>query len=203
MVVRGKTNFDAPLRWRAAKVILTCSWSDWFHENADPWRNEAWEVIRRCPQCVFQILTKRPERILDCLPEDWPLPNVWLGVSVEYQRWADLRIPLLTTVPAAVRFLSCEPLLGPVDLRPSLASGAIGWVIVGGESGGPPDRRLVELRNGKWLPKPEALQWVRSIRHHCIEAGVPFFFKQFGGPRPTSGGRLLDGHEWNQMPPVF
>lgn len=200
VVVRSRTNFEAPLRWRMSKMILTCSWSDWFHELADTWRHEAWSVIRRCPQHTFQILTKRPERIRRCLPQDWPMPNVWIGISAEYQRWADVRIPLLTSLPAAVRFVSCEPLLGPLDLRHHLTDGTIHWLVVGGESGGPANRRLVELRDGQWLPKPEAVEWVRSIRDQCTQAGVAFFFKQFGGPRPTSGGRLLDGCEWNEMP---
>ena len=199
-VVRSKTTFRAPLRWREPKMIFTCSWSDWFHEDADAWRDEAWAIISRCPQHIFQILTKRPERIRESLPEKWPLPNVWLGVSVENQRWADDRIPVLASVPAVVRFLSCEPLLAGIDLRHHLADGSIHWIIVGGESGGPQRRRLVEIRDGSWVPKPDAIEWVRSIRDQCMDANVPFFFKQFGGPRPTSGGALLDGLEWRNTP---
>ncbi len=173
---------------------------------------------------------------------EWPLPNVWLGVSVENQRMADERIPLLLETPAAVRFLSCEPLLGPLDLARYMtpkreldryeaeAVSAYGgnpawgrwweppldWVIVGGESGpGRAERKLVERNTDAagvdanqaprhlpvlWEPKYEALMWLRSIRDQCQAAGVPFFFKQWGGPRPTSGGRLLDGREWNEMP---
>jgi protein gp37 len=167
------------------------------------------------------------------------LPNVWLGVSVENQARADERIPLLLDTPAAVRFVSAEPLLGPLNLHryvwdePSGLAGdwerGLDWCIVGGESGGPPERRLVERcetssgmpyhqfniegeppeRAGRihkpcsgtgWRPKPEALEWVRSIRDQCQAAGVPFFFKQWGGPTPKSGGRLLDGREWGEMP---
>ena len=174
---------------------------------------------------------------------DWPLPNVWLGVSVENQRMADERIPVLLDTPAAVRFLSCEPLLGPLDLRPWLERrvlhspdlGGVGtnsyapridWVIVGGESGpGSAKRKLVERchcrTDGRWSctgyreprfwacedchgtgwrPKPKELEWVRGIRDQCVAAGTAFHLKQLGGPRPTSGGRLLDGREWNEMP---
>jgi protein gp37 len=199
-LVRSVTTLDAPLRWKETRLVFACSWSDWFHKNADPWRDEAWDVVRRSPLHTFQILTKRPERILQCLPPYWPLNNVWLGVSVEYQRWADARIPVLKKVPAHVRFISCEPLLGSLDLRDHLADGNIHWVVVGGESGGPSHRRLVELRERIWIPKPAALNWVRSIRDQCVEANVPFFLKQFGGPRPTSGGATLDGREWREMP---
>jgi protein gp37 len=95
--------------------VFTCSWSDWFHEDADPWRDEAWEVIRAAPDLTFQILTKRPERIADHLPADWGdgYPNVWLGVTIENRRFVD-RADVLREVPAAVRFISAEPLLGPL-----------------------------------------------------------------------------------------
>ena len=140
----------------------------------------------------------------------WP-PNVWLGVSVENQRMADERIPLLLDTPAAVRFLSVEPMLGPVELDeylpepqdPTENCGGcevcgyasvgpfIDWVIAGGESGGPEHRRLTTDRGKAWL---------RSLRDQCQAAGVPFFFKQWGGPKPTSGGRLLDGRTWEAIP---
>lgn len=164
-----------------------------------------------------------------------PLPNVWLGVSAENQRWADERIPILLDTPAAVRFVSCEPLLGPLSLQPFLARRcnvcedpdadrietirpALDWVICGGESG-PNGRYLVEPNKdaagfdanqmtgrrlpASWEPTGLGLTWVRSLRDQCVEAGVPFFFKQFGGPRPASGGRLLDGREWNEMPKQY
>lgn len=232
---------------------------------------------RELPVHTFQVLTKRPERMRAYLsdedrfqrivdvgndpewhikwgePEDmidgvgWPLPNVGLGVSVENQRMADERIPLLLETPAAVRFLSVEPLLGPVSLSPYLSepegktilrsyyqgpggsfqtpptpvgpARLIDWVIVGGESGGPEYRRLVkrcshsarprhisssvychQCNETGWLPKPAALSWVRSLRDQCVAAEVPFFMKQWGGPRPKSGGRLLDGVTWDEMP---
>lgn len=166
----------------------------------------------------------------------WPPDNLWLGVSVEDQVRADERIPWLLQTPAAVRFLSVEPLLGPVDISRFLVPRwtnpgesldvqqraahyrngpmrRIDWVIVGGESGGPPERALVEKAQdftlgsnyeakGRWAwqPKAEALEWVRSLRDQCVTAGVPFFFKQWGGPTQKSGGRLLDGKVWDQFP---
>jgi len=201
---------------------------------------------------TFQVLTKRPERMGRLVRDyagglPWPLPNVWLGVSVENQRMADERIPVLLDTPAAVRFLSCEPLLGPLSLEPYLpvtehtsykaARGClklnglprISWVICGGESGpGSAKRKLVErcwhdtggfygdehhglqhsetepLKEGDgsyhWCPKPQALEWVRSLRDQCVAAGVPFFFKQWGATTPKAAGRLLDGREWDEMP---
>ncbi len=119
---------------------------------------------------------------MESLPELLPWPeNVWIGVSVESQPYA-YRMDLLRQVPARVRFVSCEPLLGPLELDLT----GIGWVIVGGESG--PKHRPM---------KPE---WVRSIRDQCVSAGVPFFFKQWGGRTPRSGGRLLDGRTWEEFP---
>lgn len=190
-VVRSKTTFNAPLKWRDRALVFTCSWSDFFHEAADAWRPEAWDIIRRTPHLTYQILTKRPERIAAHLPDDWGegWPNVWLGTSVENQRWVS-RIDHLCAVPARVRFLSCEPLLGPVDLgaalwRPMAMSelpayalndgcsdgiaprGLLHWVIAGGESG--PRARPMEL------------DWARSLRRQCHTAGVAFFLKQLGG----------------------
>lgn len=186
--------FNAPLRWKRGRRIFTCSISDFFIEEADGWRDDAWEVIRRTPQHTYQILTKRPERILDHLPGDWDhnhgWPHVWLGTSVETQRYADLRVPQLLKVPAKIHFLSCEPLLGPLDLRPFLISAPpdvdpVGWVIVGGESG--PNFRVMDL------------DWARRIHGQCETAGVPFFFKQRSALRPESDPRL-DGRDWKEMP---
>ena len=132
---------------------------------------------------VFQVLTKRANRLAELAPRlPWP-PNVWQGVSLENSRYI-ARVADLVKVPAAVRFLSVEPLLGPI---PELPLKGIGWVIVGGESG--PGHRPI---------RPE---WVRSIRDQCAHAGVAFFFKQCGGRTPKSGGRLLDDREWSEMPP--
>jgi protein gp37 len=124
IVHRSKTFYD-PLKWakkwppeKPFIKVFTCSWSDFFIEEADPWRDEAWDIIRRTPNLIYQILTKRPENIRDRLPGDWKggWPNVWLGVSIENQKSANDRLPKLLDMPAAVRFLSCEPLLEYVDL---------------------------------------------------------------------------------------
>lgn len=172
-VVRTKT-WSSALKWQRQaeagdprRLVFTCSWSDFFIEQADQWRSEAWELLGRCPDLTFQILTKRPERIADHLPAEWPRHNVWLGVSVENRKQGLPRIDVLREIPAALRFLSIEPLLedlGQIDLT------GIGWVIVGGESG--PGHR------------PMRLEWAKSIRDQCRAAGVPFWFKQVSGPRP-------------------
>lgn len=156
--------FHAALKWREPKRIFTCSWSDFFIEEADAWRADAWEVIRKTPQHQWQILTKRPDRILQCLPDDWGeegYPNVWLGVTVEDKKsiW---RMHELAQVSAAVRFLSCEPLLEYVDLleeNPKLVPfphsiAAIHWVILGGESGND---------TGEWKYRPMELTWLESM----------------------------------------
>ena len=185
IVTRSKpATFNAPTKWKDARLIFTCSWSDWFIAEADNWREEAWEIIKRTPQHTYQILTKRPERIKEHLPGDWSngYQNVWLGVSVE-DAAAKSRIDELRQVPAQVRFLSVEPLLSEVTPVSLLG---IDWVIVGGESG--PDHRLMDL------------QHARNVRDACLTQGVPFFFKQVGGTRPSSKGDLLDGVQWQQMP---
>lgn len=187
LVVRSKTTFNDPLKWAEPRLIFTCSWSDWFIENADEWRDEAWDIIRRTPQHTYQLLTKRPERIHDHLPADWNegWQNVWLGVSIESQAYVS-RLTLLCEAPAHVRFVSAEPLLDPVYLGD--LSG-ISWVITGGESG--PGARSM---------KPD---WVRLIRRQCKKAGVAFFHKQNGGTKKMEGawgGRLLDGRTWDEMP---
>ena len=256
-----------PLRWREPRRIFVNSMSDLFHESVpDEWIDRIFAVMALCPQHTFQVLTKRPERMLawfsrpdrgqmskaitnpcawhvwsavaplqhqirrftmnpfhwaefaDTDPvEPWPLPNVWLGVSVEDQAAADSRIPLLLQTPAAVRFISAEPLLGPVTINahrfPLLWNSKLDWIIVGGESG--PGAR------------PMHPDWARSLRDQCGAAGVPFFFKQWGEWLPAMqdggnmdgeqvlnasdaavrvgkkrAGHLLDGQEWHQFPQV-
>lgn len=181
-VMRSKTKFTEPMRWKEPRMVFTCSWSDFFIEEADGWRAEAWEVIRKTPQHTYQILTKRPELIASRLPEDWRkgYPNVWLGVSVENQKYADERIPRLLKIPAVIRFLSVEPMLESVDLGIIRYSDAfsrvisqIDWVICGGESG--PDRR------------PFDKSWAISLRDQCKAARIKFFMKQMGGRTPTEG----------------
>lgn len=156
--------------------------SDLFHERMPlDFLQEIFGVMAECPRHVFQILTKRHERLVELAPElEWS-ENVWMGVSVENQDYAQ-RVDYLRRVPAAVRFLSCEPLLGPLELDLE----GIHWVIVGGESG-----------QGHRPIEPE---WVRGIRGQCEESGTAFFFKQWGGIRPKARGRELDGRTYDEMP---
>jgi len=174
-----------PLTWKSPKRIFVNSMSDLFHEDVPlEFIREVFKVMSQAHWHIFQVLTKRHQRLESLAHElDWP-PNVWAGVSVENQYWAERRIPALQKVPAAVRFLSVEPLLKQVTLAPYLEG--IQWVIVGGESG--PRARPI---------KPE---WVRQIRDECLAADVPFFFKQWGGRTSKSGGRVLDGEIWGQVP---
>jgi protein gp37 len=169
--VRRTKGFDSPLKWKGNKMIFTCSTSDFFIDVADPWRDDAWAIIKATPQHTYQILTKRPERIKDHLPADWGdgYQNVWLGVSVENQRACEVRIPLLLSIPAKVRFLSCEPLLQPIDISGWLYG--LNWVIIGGESGND---------TGKWLYRPCDMTWIKKIVDDCHSAGVPVFVKQMG-----------------------
>lgn len=189
-VTRTRTWRD-PIKWQkeaasAGKqtLVFTCSWSDWFHANADPWRQEAWAVVRQCHNLIFQILTKRADRISDCLPPDWGTgyPNVWLGVSISEPKgiW---RADELRKVPARVRFISYEPALG--SLAESLDLTGISWLIYGGESG--PGFR------------PEDKQWARDIRTRCRMAGTAFFHKQSSGPK-TETGIELDGEIVREFP---
>ncbi len=172
-----------PIRWRHPKRIFVNSMSDLFHEAIpEDFIRQVFDVMARADWHVFQILTKRSERLASlALRLPWT-PNIWQGVSVESARYTT-RIDHLRTVPAAVRFLSIEPLLGPI---PNLPLDDIDWVIVGGESG--PGRR------------PMATAWAREIRDQCVGAGVPFFFKQWGGRTPKAAGRLLDRRTWDEMP---
>lgn len=174
-VVRSKPpTFAAPLKWHDPALVFVCSWSDFFIAEADPWRAEAWDIIRTQRHLTFQIPTKRADRIAECLPPDWPLPNVWLGVSVEDQAAADERIPELLSVEAAVRFISAEPLLGPVVLD---ERERIDWIIAGGESG--PRCR------------PMQVEWARLLRDYGRRVGAAFFLKQLGG-WPNTRHRLED-----------
>lgn len=208
---------DQPLRWRRPRRIFVNSMSDLFHDAVpDEYIAKVWAVMAAAPRHTFQVLTKRHARMRSLLNNGtffetvadyalefdrdiwrrwqaeqnaWPLPNVWLGVSAENQQWADIRIPALLETPAAVRFISAEPLLGPVRLRgewllpteDEFTRADLGgrwkwldWVIVGGESG--PGSR------------PMHPDWARSLRDQCAAAGVPFLFKQWGEYRPNQRG---------------
>lgn len=187
-----------PLGWRSPRMVFVNSMSDLFHERiSDTFIAQVWQVMAETPQHTYQVLTKRPERMIEFVDKwiansaldpyvDDILPNVWLGVSAENQRWLDVRVPLLLETPAAIKFVSCEPLLGPLDIHRYTHLQGLNWVIVGGESG--PKHRPIQT------------EWVRDIRDDCTREGIPFFFKQWGGRTPKAGGRLLDGKEWNQMP---
>lgn len=186
--------FYAPLKWTDPALVFTCSWSDWFIDTADAWRNDAWDVVKQTSHLTYQILTKRPDRVGQCLPasDKWPngaIPdNVWLGTSIENNDYLHRAAQLLYN-DAPVHFISAEPLLGELNLQWYLSGHDIEWVIVGGESG--PDYR------------PMNLDWARRIRDDCAEYGVPFFFKQVGGNRKIDGvwgGDLLDGVQHYNWP---
>lgn len=228
---------DLPFTWRKPRRVFVNSMSDLFHDAVPDWFiANVFAVMACAPQHTFQLLTKRhgrmrsllnspefhrliahvspmyagsnPDLAQDYVTTTWPLPNVWLGVSVEDQKRADLRVPALLGTPAAMRWLSCEPLLGPVNLdevarsdnpdggwsaiaslghgeQPRIGVG-IDWVVVGGESG--PSAR------------PMDPDWPRALRDQCVAAGVPFFFKQWGGRTPKANGRELDGRTWDEYP---
>ena len=174
---------EIPLRWKHPRIIFVNSMSDLFHEEVPlEFIRKVFAVMKQARQHIFQVLTKRAERMAELAPLlEWP-PNVWMGVSVENQHYT-YRIDLLRQVPASVRFLSLEPLLGPI---PDLNLDGIHWVIVGGESG--PGAR------------PMRKEWVLDIRDQCQRAGVLFFFKQWGGVYKSRNGRILEGRTWDEMP---
>lgn len=174
---------DLPLGWKAPRRIFVNSMSDLFHEEVPvAFIRKVFGVMRRAHWHRFQILTKRAERLLELSSDlDWA-PNIWMGVSVERGDYC-WRIDSLRTTAASVKFLSLEPLLGPLD---DLDLRGINWVIVGGESG--PGAR------------PMPADWVVSIRDQCHTSGVPFFFKQWGGRNKKKTGRRLEGRTWDEMP---
>ena len=174
---------EAPLHWRTPRVIFVNSMSDLFHKDVPlDYIKRCFAVMEEASQHTFQVLTKRPERVAEIGAElPWP-SNVWMGTSIENTDYL-WRAMELREVPAQVRFLSVEPLLGPI---PRLPLKGIHWVIVGGESG--PGAR------------PMKVEWVRQIREQCVSRGVPFFFKQWGGTNKKRTGRILDGRTWDEMP---
>jgi protein gp37 len=174
---------ERPLRWKKPKYIFVNSMSDLFHEDVPiEFILQVFDTMVRAEQHIFQVLTKRSQRLAELSPLlPWP-ENIWQGVSVENTQYT-WRIDQLLEVPSAIRFVSLEPLLGPI---PDLRLDGIHWVILGGESG--PNHRPMEHT------------WVREIRDQCLDYGVPFFFKQWGGRTPKAGGRLLEGQVWDEMP---
>lgn len=168
-----KTFYQA-LKWKEPKRIFTCSWSDFFLEAADSDRADAWEVIRKTPHHTWLILTKRPERILDHLPDDWGngYENVWLGVTAENQQRLIERLDILSKVPCYVRFVSVEPILGEINLFDNkVQTDFLDWVIVGGESGN---------ETGKWRYRPSELSWYKSLVVQSQAFKIPVFVKQLG-----------------------
>jgi protein gp37 len=191
--VRKEKGITEPLK------IFTCSWSDFFLDEADEWRGEAWDLIREHKEFIWIILTKRPERILKCLPNDWGegWPHVWILVSAENQTRFNERVPILKKIPAIVKGVSIEPLIGYVDIfRLGLAFlDDIDWIIVGGESGND---------NGKWLYRKCELDWIRILLLQCKMAGIAIFVKQLG----THIAKELHlknrhGEDWDEWPEHF
>jgi protein gp37 len=172
-----------PYAWAGRRTVFVNSMSDLFHAKVPlGFVRDVFAVIADTPQHTYQVLTKRSARLPKIADQlDWPA-NLWMGVSVE-DASTMFRIDHLRSVPAAVRFLSCEPLIGALD---GLDLRGINWVIAGGESG--PDHRPLDLG------------WVTDIRDNCLKAAVPFFFKQWGGRTPKAGGRELEGRVWDEMP---
>ncbi len=188
--VTRSAGFTKPLRWKEKALVFVNSWSDFFIQEADLWRDEAWEVIKNTPHLTYQILTKRPQSIKDRLPFDWGdgYENVWLGVSVENYYYIP-RIQELCEVPAVLRFVSYEPALGPLNIWYELSNGMVDWVISGGESG--PKARS---------PK---LEWFIDLQEKCEQCGVPYYHKQNGGVHKVNGiwgGNELNGQTYEAIP---
>jgi protein gp37 len=178
-----KHALDLPLGWRKPQTVFVNSMSDLFHEEVPlDFIRRVFGVMQKAKWHLFQVLTKRSQRLVELAPLlPWP-PNVWMGVTVECAEYLH-RVDNLREVPATVRFLSLEPLLGPL---PGLDLRSIDWVIVGGESG--PGSRIMHE------------SWALNIRDQCVQFGVPFFFKQWGGVNKKKRGRILDGRTWDSMP---
>lgn len=237
VVTRAKSaTFRAPLKWKDPAIVFTCSWSDFFIEEADPWRAEALEIMVKTPH-TYLVLTKRIERVLKWLDNAcWPVsgcpietlpPNVWLGVSAEDQKTFNQRIPYLLEIPATMRFVSLEPLLGNIDISSIVNPGK---TVHGGKPsenenhwcewcGGlvdytrQPAHDCYDPKLGvDWIitggesgpySRHAALDWFRSIRDQCQSLKIPFFHKQHGGNSKVNGswgGRMLDGRTWDEMP---
>lgn len=189
----GDKHWAEPLRWNKSAAaanqrakVFCASMADVFEDNPalDSERQKLWSLIAETPWLDWQLLTKRPQHVNVMVPwaNDWPA-NVWIGTSIENTDAALERLPYIQRIPAAIRFLSCEPLIGPLQ---AIDLTHVQWVIAGGESGA-----------GHRPCNPE---WVRDLRDQCQDAGVAFFFKQWGGHTSKAGGRLLDGEIWNQFP---
>lgn len=173
---------DQPLSWKTPSKIFVNSMSDLFHEKIPvSFIQSIFQTIKKTPQHTYQILTKRPERLIKLIPDLEFHKNIWIGVSVENQEYV-YRVDLLRQVPAAVRFISCEPLLGELTLNLT----DINWVIVGGESG----HKFRKVNK----------DWIVSIKNQCQQAKIAFFFKQWGGTTPKANGNSLDGIKYLEFP---
>ncbi len=191
----GEKHWQEPWVWNRQaekqghrRSVFCASMADVFEEHSqlDRERLKLWTLIGQTPWLNWLLLTKRPENVLTMVPWSPPWPdNVWVGTSVGLQQRAEERLSFLLEVPAVVRFLSCEPLLGPLDLSAWIAQ--LQWIISGGESGS--------------QARPMDLAWPRSLRDQCRQTHVPYFFKQIGGRYHGSGGRALDGRTWDELPP--
>jgi len=176
-------SLQEPFKWKHSTVVFVNSMSDLFHKVIpSEFILQVFEVMNQTPQHTYQVLTKRPSRVHQLNDKLTWTPNIWLGTSIESERWMP-RIDWLKATSAKTKFLSLEPLLGPL---PSLDLSGIDWAIVGGESG--PGARPMEA------------DWVRDIRDRCVDSQVPFFFKQWGGVFKKRTGRVLDDRTWDQMP---
>lgn len=239
----GETHWREPLTWNARAQasgqpfrVFCSSMADVFEDRPDlaPERAKLWDLIEATPALTWMLLTKRPENAAGMAPwrGQWP-GHIWFGFTGEDQSTLDARWAHAAKIPAAVHFVSAEPLLGPLDFecvtqprdprfyynalsgqwshygedgQPDVCEhweeDTLDWVIVAGESGGPAERALVVPmgHSGLWGPKPEAARWVRDIHEQCELAGVPFFFKGWGGPRAGTGGRMHRGREWSEFP---
>jgi protein gp37 len=189
-VIRSsERTFNTPRHWHGGGRCFVCSWSDFFIEEADKWRDEAWDVMAENKDLTFMILTKRPERInRDTLPKDWGngYENVWMGVTAENQEMFDKRVPILAEVPAICRFVSVEPMLGPIKMGKRNRH-LLDWVICGCESG--PEARVTDT------------VWVQDLLTQCRDANIPFFLKQMRNIfQGRMGGPLIAGTELIKMP---
>jgi len=210
-VIRTKDGtFYKALSWKEPRLIFTCSWSDFFIEDDDEWRDAAWDVIKRTPHHTWQILTKRPERILKCLPDDWDegYENVWLGFSAEDQLTYEERLLHFIDLPAKVKFISCEPLLAEMDLAIGFPDGkggfkmwynSINWVIVGGESG---KGKIPNDPNVKYKYRECTYEWIYNVIANCQIREVPVFVKQLGTHlAKTMGLKDKMGGNIDEFPP--
>lgn len=211
-----KGTFNHPSRLKTPQKIFTCSWSDFFIAEADDLRPEAWDIIRQTPHHTYQILTKRPERVKECLPEDWhtsAFDHVWIGVSIEDQETFHQRIPYLWEQWSSITFVSFEPLLGPINLfhanmrgylwqtkagskapDPTTLSLPFQWAIIGGESGN---------ENGKWQYRPTELHWITNLVEQLRITDCAIFVKQLGTylakKHQLKDRRGGDPTEWNKF----